>query len=228
MSEGAVGFSAVLYALCVRVTALQVFQEKNASPPTLNKTLEEGKQTILRIATKVAECQVRVVAKEEMCILLLQFLLSLVLCGIASCQFFLICSFTPSGLFTVADSAIQLECGMKTPVDVYLEAFHFGLVEVVYEWARGTPFADITCKLQKVFCCCCVWAQLVSLEWKGTLLCGNCSWCSGYFVCLRRAAALTDVLEGSIVRCITRLDETCRQVAGNTVVLTYFLFWCAV
>ncbi|KAL1583117.1 hypothetical protein WHR41_08263 [Cladosporium halotolerans] len=43
----------------------------------------------------------------------------------------------------------------------------FGLVEVVYEWARGMPFS--------------------------------------------RIAELTDVLEGTIVRVITRLDETCRE-----------------
>ncbi|KOS18913.1 putative ATP-dependent RNA helicase [Escovopsis weberi] len=44
----------------------------------------------------------------------------------------------------------------------------FGLMEVVYEWARGMSFRNIT--------------------------------------------GLTDVLEGTIVRTITRLDETCREV----------------
>ncbi|GAA5893928.1 hypothetical protein JCM8208_001280 [Rhodotorula glutinis] len=44
----------------------------------------------------------------------------------------------------------------------------FGLMEVVYEWARGMSFQQIT--------------------------------------------QLTDVQEGTIVRCITRLDETCREV----------------
>lgn len=44
----------------------------------------------------------------------------------------------------------------------------FGLMEVVYEWAKGMPFSQIT--------------------------------------------ALTDVAEGTIVRVITRLDETCREV----------------
>lgn len=44
----------------------------------------------------------------------------------------------------------------------------FGIMEVVYEWARGMSFKNIT--------------------------------------------DLTDVLEGSIVRTITRLDETCREV----------------
>ncbi|KAI0800779.1 antiviral helicase [Fomes fomentarius] len=47
-------------------------------------------------------------------------------------------------------------------------ALKAGLVEVVYEWARGMPFEQIT--------------------------------------------ELTDVAEGTIVRCITRLDETCREV----------------
>ncbi|KAH0593215.1 hypothetical protein MHUMG1_08937 [Metarhizium humberi] len=44
----------------------------------------------------------------------------------------------------------------------------FGLMEVVYEWARGMSFKNIT--------------------------------------------GLTDILEGTIVRTITRLDETCREV----------------
>jgi len=44
----------------------------------------------------------------------------------------------------------------------------FGLMEVVYEWARGMSFNKIT--------------------------------------------DLTDVLEGTIVRVITRIDETCREV----------------
>jgi antiviral helicase SKI2 len=51
-------------------------------------------------------------------------------------------------------------------------------LQVVYEWARGTPFKDI--------------------------------------------CQLTDVMEGSIVRAMVRLDETCREfrdaarVMGNT------------
>ncbi|PWW75541.1 antiviral helicase [Tuber magnatum] len=47
----------------------------------------------------------------------------------------------------------------------------FGLMEVVYEWAKGMSFSQIT--------------------------------------------DLTDVLEGTIVRAITRLDETCREVKGS-------------
>ncbi|KAL8834030.1 MAG: hypothetical protein Q9170_003961 [Blastenia crenularia] len=50
----------------------------------------------------------------------------------------------------------------------FVSRLRFGLVEVVYEWARGMSFNRIT--------------------------------------------DLTDVLEGTIVRVITRLDETCREV----------------
>jgi antiviral helicase SKI2 len=50
----------------------------------------------------------------------------------------------------------------------FLSRPRFGLMEVVYEWARGMSFLRIT--------------------------------------------ELTDVLEGTIVRVITRLDETCREV----------------
>ncbi|KAI8093373.1 NUC185 domain-containing protein [Halteromyces radiatus] len=65
---------------------------------------------------------------------------------------------------------IQADCGLPISVEDYVNGLKFGLVEVVYEWARGLPFKHIT--------------------------------------------DLTDVLEGSIVRCISRLDETCREVMG--------------
>ena len=39
---------------------------------------------------------------------------------------------------------VQVDCGLLQPVGEYVESFNFGLVEVVYEWARGMPFADIT------------------------------------------------------------------------------------
>ncbi|EMD42321.1 hypothetical protein CERSUDRAFT_90937 [Gelatoporia subvermispora B] len=55
----------------------------------------------------------------------------------------------------------------KVPGDEF-RTLKSGLVEVVYEWAKGMPFEQIT--------------------------------------------ELTDVAEGTIVRCITRLDETCREV----------------
>ncbi|XP_050775554.1 SKI2 subunit of superkiller complex protein isoform X3 [Gopherus flavomarginatus] len=63
---------------------------------------------------------------------------------------------------------LQRECGLRESVEDFVAQYNFGLVEVVYEWARGMPFAEI--------------------------------------------ARLTEVQEGIIVRCIQRLDETCRDV----------------
>ncbi|KAG2524178.1 hypothetical protein JM18_005143 [Phytophthora kernoviae] len=64
---------------------------------------------------------------------------------------------------------IQLEQHLEIDPAVYCKgALNFGLMEVVYEWARGMPFKQL--------------------------------------------CQLTDVQEGSIVRCITRLDEVCREV----------------
>jgi antiviral helicase SKI2 len=37
----------------------------------------------------------------------------------------------------------QRACGMKESEQEYVEQFNFGLVEVVYEWARGKPFGEI-------------------------------------------------------------------------------------
>lgn len=63
---------------------------------------------------------------------------------------------------------IQAKHGLPiNPEDYARDTLKFGLVEVVYEWAKGTPFAEI--------------------------------------------CELTDVPEGSIVRTIVRLDETCRE-----------------
>ncbi|XP_059165640.1 superkiller complex protein 2-like [Physella acuta] len=39
---------------------------------------------------------------------------------------------------------IQKEAGMTMPVEDFVEQYHFGLVEVVFEWARGMPFSNIT------------------------------------------------------------------------------------
>lgn len=63
---------------------------------------------------------------------------------------------------------LQSEFGLSTSVEEFKEQYNFGLVEAVFEWARGMPFSEIT--------------------------------------------NLTDVQEGIIVRCIQRLDETCRDV----------------
>ncbi|KAL2918187.1 Antiviral helicase ski2 [Polyrhizophydium stewartii] len=65
---------------------------------------------------------------------------------------------------------VQEACGLGVRKENALDSIKFGLVEVVYEWARGLPFKHIT--------------------------------------------DLTDVLEGSIVRCIVRLSETCREVSS--------------
>ena len=32
---------------------------------------------------------------------------------------------------------LQKECGLQIPVEDYVSQFHFGLVEVVFEWAHG-------------------------------------------------------------------------------------------
>jgi len=63
---------------------------------------------------------------------------------------------------------LQSESGLSTSVQEFKEQYRFGLVEAVFEWARGMPFSEIT--------------------------------------------NLTDVQEGIIVRCIQRLNETCRDV----------------
>ena len=39
---------------------------------------------------------------------------------------------------------VQKECGLNIPVDEFIQGFKFGLMEVVFEWARGMPFAELT------------------------------------------------------------------------------------
>ena len=68
--------------------------------------------------------------------------------------------------FIVAEQ--QRNLGLSISPEETVSNLKCGLVEVVYEWARGVSFKELT--------------------------------------------NLTDVLEGSIVRCIVRLDETCREV----------------
>jgi len=43
-----------------------------------------------------------------------------------------------------AIAAVQNECGLATSEEEFKEQFYFGLLEVVYEWAQGVPFSDIT------------------------------------------------------------------------------------
>ena len=38
----------------------------------------------------------------------------------------------------------EIEFRMDTSSEEFVEQFKFGLVEVVYEWARGMPFYEIT------------------------------------------------------------------------------------
>ena len=37
----------------------------------------------------------------------------------------------------------QRECGLDITVEEYVDGLHVGLMEVVYEWARGMPFKDV-------------------------------------------------------------------------------------
>ena len=66
---------------------------------------------------------------------------------------------------------VQLEAYIDIdPIEYLSTVLNFGLVHVVYEWAKGMPFQAI--------------------------------------------CTLTEVQEGAIVRCITRLDEVCREVSN--------------
>ncbi|KAI6153957.1 ATP-dependent RNA helicase [Pisolithus tinctorius] len=68
----------------------------------------------------------------------------------------------------IAQRVLRVQEHYQVPAEDSKSGFKIGLVEVVYEWAKGMPFDQIM--------------------------------------------ALTDVPEGTIVRVITRLDETCREV----------------
>ncbi|KZT27539.1 antiviral helicase [Neolentinus lepideus HHB14362 ss-1] len=70
-------------------------------------------------------------------------------------------------IIAINDRVSQVQESHQVPGEEF-RTLKFGLVEVVYEWAKGMPFDQIT--------------------------------------------RLTDVAEGTIVRVITRLDETCREV----------------
>lgn len=39
---------------------------------------------------------------------------------------------------------LQSECGLVTSAEEFKGQYHFGLVEAVFEWARGMPFSEIT------------------------------------------------------------------------------------
>ncbi|KAI0050634.1 antiviral helicase [Auriscalpium vulgare] len=71
-------------------------------------------------------------------------------------------------ILAIADRVGRVQTKNKVSTDDFRSSLKFGLMEVVYEWAKGMPFEQIT--------------------------------------------GLTDVAEGTVVRVITRLDETCREV----------------
>ncbi|RDB28581.1 hypothetical protein Hypma_015957 [Hypsizygus marmoreus] len=71
-------------------------------------------------------------------------------------------------ILSISDRISRIQDSHKVVVEDFRSNLKFGLAEVVYEWAKGMPFEQIT--------------------------------------------SLTDVAEGTIVRVITRLDETCREV----------------
>lgn len=70
-------------------------------------------------------------------------------------------------ILAISERVERVQDRHKVPGEEF-RGLKFGLVEVVYEWAKGMPFEQIT--------------------------------------------ELTDVAEGTVVRVITRLDETCREV----------------
>lgn len=71
-------------------------------------------------------------------------------------------------ILAISDRVGRVQDRHKVAAEEFRTDLKFGLIEVVYEWAKGMPFEQIT--------------------------------------------ALTDVPEGTIVRVINRLDETCREV----------------
>ncbi|KAJ7103133.1 antiviral helicase [Mycena belliarum] len=73
-----------------------------------------------------------------------------------------------AAILAISDRVGRIQDSHKVAVEDFRSNLKFGLVEVVYEWAKGMPFEQIT--------------------------------------------SLTDIAEGTIVRVITRLDETCREV----------------
>ncbi len=92
-------------------------------------------------------------------------------------------------IYNLADSIERVQDKNGVSHDEFQSKFKPGLVEVVYEWARGMvstayrlgraiALANIRCLFQP----------------------------------FDQITDLTDVPEGTIVRCITRLDETCREV----------------
>lgn len=90
-----------------------------------------------------------------------------------------------AAIMALAERVLNVELANKVAAEDFENKLKFGLVEVVYEWARG-------------------------------MVSGTCpAFCPGLTIPsqpFEKITELTDVAEGTIVRVITRLDETCREV----------------
>ncbi|XP_062514975.1 superkiller complex protein 2-like [Corticium candelabrum] len=78
----------------VAILSCFVFQQKHTSEPQLTETLQNTKDQVIDLATRLA--------------------------------------------------GVQMECDLQITVEEFVGELHFGLVEAVYEWARGMPFSEIT------------------------------------------------------------------------------------
>jgi antiviral helicase SKI2 len=89
-------------------------------------------------------------------------------------------------ILAISDRVERIQTLHKVASDDYKSILKFGLIEVVYEWAKGMVSLRDVCEEMCVL----------------TL----------YTQPFEQITALTDVAEGTIVRVINRLDETCREV----------------
>ncbi|MBA0609301.1 hypothetical protein Godav_021378 [Gossypium davidsonii] len=110
-----------------------VFQQKNTSEPSLTSKLSQAKQRLSSSPFSLYACEVlhEVYFAE---IILVNILIAILM------------------LYDTAIRLGDLQAEFKlqiTPEEYAQENLKFGLVEVVYEWAKGTPFADI-CELTDV------------------------------------------------------------------------------
>ena len=79
---------------------------------------------------------------------------------------------------------LQKEVGMKVPVGDYRETFHFGLMEVVFEWARGMVSALCGCwegGMVSALCGCWEGGMVSALCgcWEGGMVSALCGCCAG-------------------------------------------------
>lgn len=91
-------------------------------------------------------------------------------------------------ILAISDRVGRIQDSYKVASEDFQTKLKFGLIEVVYEWAKG----------------------MVSVFYLHTFR--NTDQLYKTFQPFEQITALTDVAEGTIVRVITRLDETCREV----------------